>query len=191
MVKKVRRVKRALRKGDMNYDCTYVGIDPGKSGGIAVLMRGEVELYKMPRTVKDLWDVLHDVALRSKSKTIRSRATAMIELVHSSPMMGVKSAFTFGQGFGTLQMGLTAAGIPYEEVRPQEWLKGLKIPPRKKKKGGKKKKVDGRFGDGGAAWKNKLKAKAQALYPEVELTLGTSDALLIATYCMRKHEGTL
>ena len=40
-------------------------------------------------------------------------------------------------------------------------------------------------------WKNRLKGMAQQLYPDLKVTLATADALLIATYCKRKHEGTL
>ena len=87
---------------------------------------------------------------------------AYIEQVHSSPQMGVKSAFTFGNGFGHLEMALTAAGIPFTRIRPQVWQKELGCLTK---------------GD-----KNVSKRKAQELFPSMKVTHATADALLIAKY---------
>jgi hypothetical protein len=92
---------------------------------------------------------------------------AYIEQVHSSPQMGVKSAFTFGNGFGHLEMALTAAGIPFTRVRPQVWQKELGCLTK---------------GD-----KNITKRKAQELFPSIKATHATSDALLIAHYGTKQH----
>ena len=80
--------------------------------------------------------------------------------------MGVKSAFTFGEGFGWLCMALTAAGIPWRTVRPQAWQKELGCLTK---------------GD-----KNVSKRKAQALFPELTITHATADALLIAEWLRRQ-----
>jgi hypothetical protein len=87
---------------------------------------------------------------------------AYIEQVYSSPQMGVKSAFTFGNGFGHLEMALTAAGIPFARIRPQVWQKELGCLTK---------------GD-----KNVSKRKAQELFPSMKVTHATADALLIAKY---------
>lgn len=92
---------------------------------------------------------------------------AYLEQVHSSPQMGVKSSFTFGNGFGHLEMALTAAGIPFERVRPQVWQKAMSC-------------MTG--GD-----KNVSKRKAQELFPHIKCTHATSDALLIAEFGRRKN----
>jgi crossover junction endodeoxyribonuclease RuvC len=102
----------------------------------------------------------------------------MIEKVHSMPKQGVASSFKFGRGYGGLRMALIAAGIPFEEVTPQAWQKALAIPKRSKT-------------ETPVQWKNRLKALAQQLYPDIKVTLKLADALLIATYCQRKHTGTL
>jgi len=81
--------------------------------------------------------------------------------------MGVKSSFTFGNGFGHLEMALTAAGIPFERVRPQVWQKAMSC-------------MTG--GD-----KNVSKRKAQELFPHIKCTHSTSDALLIAEFGRRKN----
>lgn len=138
----------------------YIGIDPGKSGGIAWIQDGKPCVEKMPETLKDLWEVI-DIISNEDVPMV-----AYIEQVSSSPQMGVKSAFTFGNGFGHLEMALTAASIPFHRVRPQEWQKEMKC-------------LTG--GD-----KNVSKARAQELFPSLKITHSTADALLIAEYGRRK-----
>jgi hypothetical protein len=140
---------------------TTIGIDPGKNGGIAFICEGEPCAEKMPETIADLWDLIHSMAT-ALALDGDSNVKAYIESVHSSPQMGVKSAFTFGNGFGHLEMALTAAGIPFERVRPQVWQKSLGC-------------LTG--GD-----KNVSKRRAQELFPQLKITHATADALLIAHY---------
>ena len=82
--------------------------------------------------------------------------------------MGVKSAFTFGQGFGHIEMALTAAGIPFERVSPQKWQKAMGCLTK---------------GD-----KNVSKRRAQELFPHLKVTHATADALLIAAYGRRNEQ---
>lgn len=166
---------------DQRSSATYIGIDPGKKGGVvsincsAMASRGQSEcLVNMPSTEKDLWDLFNSYATASTYGTI----VAVIEHVTTSPQMGVVSAGTFMYGYGQCRMALTAAGIPFEPIRPQVWQKALHITPRKKT-------------ESKPQFKQRLRAKAQQLYPHQNVTLQTCDALLIATYCRRRHEGTL
>jgi Holliday junction resolvasome RuvABC endonuclease subunit len=142
---------------------TVIGIDPGQSGGIAWIdEKGRACAEKMPETLADIWELIAEISgPYSKGDECR----AYIEQVHSSPQMGVKSAFTFGQGFGHLEMALTAAGIPFERVRPQAWQKALGCLTK---------------GD-----KNVSKRKAQELFPSLKITHATADSLLIAEYGRR------
>ena len=142
---------------------TTIGIDPGTNGGIAWITDGRACAEKMPDTLQDLWELIASVRLNSV--TPRTGIMAYIEQVHSSPQMGVKSAFTFGQGFGQLEMALTAAGISFERVRPQVWQKSLGCMTK---------------GD-----KNITKRKAQELFPEIKITHAIADSLLIAEYGRR------
>jgi len=139
---------------------TIIGIDVGKNGAIAWITDGSPCVEKMPETLQDLWELI-DLIGPSRY----SSPKAYIEQVHSSPQMGVKSAFTFGQGFGHLEMALTAAGIPFERVSPQKWQKAL--------------------GCSTGGDKNVSKRKAQELFPAMKCTHATSDALLIAEYGRR------
>jgi hypothetical protein len=145
---------------------TTIGIDPGQSGGIAWIdEKGRACAEKMPETLADLWELLQSVKHGQSVLPKESDCRAFIEQVHSSPQMGVKSAFTFGQGFGHLEMALTAAGIPFERVRPQAWQKALGCLTK---------------GD-----KNVSKRKAQELFPSLKITHATADSLLIAEYGRR------
>jgi crossover junction endodeoxyribonuclease RuvC len=134
---------------------TIIGIDPGTNGGIAWITDGKPCVEKMPDTLQDLWELLRDIA-------VEGQCVAYLEQVHSSPQMGVVSSFTFGNGFGHLEMALTAAGIPFERVRPQVWQKAMGCMTK---------------GD-----KNVSKRKAQELFPQIKVTHAIADALLIASY---------
>lgn len=142
----------------------HLGIDPGASGGIAFIPDNnpaKAWAVKMPETLADLWYVLDGVGFDSNDYH------ACLEKVHSMPGQGVASSFKFGQGFGHLEMALTAAKIPYTYVTPQKWQKELGC-------------LTG--GD-----KNVSKARAQQLFPHLKITHALADALLIAEYCRRTN----
>ena len=146
----------------MKYEIT-IGIDPGANGGIAWIdYNGKACVEKIPDTLQDLWELLCDITNYPKSSIDGRSYKAYIEQVASSPQMGVVSAFSFGRGYGNLEMALTAAGIPFERVRPQVWQKALGCMTK---------------GD-----KNVSKSKAQELFPDRKVTHATADALLIAYY---------
>lgn len=177
----------------------YMGVDPGESGGIALIQdQDDASLFSMPTTERDVWslfDSLIDVDM----------IKAAIEKVHSMPKQGISSSFKFGLGYGGLRMALTASRISFEDVLPRTWQKGLGIPP--KKKHTKSRKVKNRKGKwvvqnyGGETetqWKDRLRGKAQQLFPRLDVWSRTKteqrrvcDALLIAEYCRRKDQGKL
>jgi hypothetical protein len=137
---------------------TYIGIDPGASGGIAALDRnGAVVLVtKMPDTERDIYDLLCSL----------TGGRAVLEFVRSSPQMGVTSAFSFGRSYGGLRMALLAAGVPFDEVTPQKWQGAMSCRTK---------------GD-----KNVSRSRAQELFPSVRCTHYVSDALLLAEYGRRQ-----
>lgn len=92
-----------------------------------------------------------------------------MENVHSSPQMGVTSAFTFGHGVGALKMALVACSIPFQLVTPQTWQTKMGC-----RTGGDK---------------NISKNKAQKLFPSVKVTHAIADALIIAEYGRRAFLG--
>lgn len=140
----------------------YIGIDPGQSGGIAVVNdAGEGFAWPMPDTERDIYD--HIVSLTTWCNCSMS---ACIERVHSMPRQGVASTFKFGMGYGALRMALVASGLPWRDVTPQAWQKAIGCLTK---------------GD-----KNVSKAKAQQLFPSLRITHATADALLIAEWLRRQ-----
>ena len=144
----------------------YIGIDPGDQGGIAVLSAdgSVVEVAKIPTTPMDVLDFL------SKYK---DDSYCILERVGGLPGNGGSAMFNFGKGYGHLQMALLALGIPTNDVTPNKWEKSFQLGS------------SGKYGK--TEWKNRLKDKAQQLFPSLgrKITLATCDALLIAEYGRR------
>lgn len=132
-----------------------IGIDPGQSGGIAILYdAGGILVSKMPETERDIFDLLFE--------RDQASPTVFLESVHSMPGQGVSSSFKFGRAYGFLRGIITALKYPLHDVTPQKWQKALSC-------------LTG--GD-----KNVSKQRAQQLFPQLKITHATADALLIAEY---------
>ena len=141
----------------------YVGVDPGVNGGIGVISGSGSYALKMPETAKDIYEIFFEI--RQHADAENASIKACLEFVSASPQMGVVSSFSFGRGYGNLEMALTAAGIPFERVRPQVWQKSLGCMTK---------------GD-----KNVSKRKAQELFPQLKITHATADAILLAEFGRR------
>lgn len=141
----------------------YIGIDPGASGGIAIIYPdGGVVAFKMPATETDLLEELEGISL---SNNLMVPCVAALEKVHAMPKQGVTSTFTFGMAYGGLRMALTACRIPFVDVTPQCWQKAMGCLTK---------------GD-----KNVSKRMAQQLFPNIKITHAIADALLIAEWLRR------
>lgn len=94
----------------------YIGIDPGKNGGIAVIKDNNdiIHLYSY-----DEHRLIVILGIYSSIKNVR----CVLEKVNAMPGQGVVSMFNFGQNYGFIQGVLKAYGIPYELVTPQKWKK--------------------------------------------------------------------
>ena len=103
----------------------YIGIDPGKKGGIAILDENN-SVCAYPFSEEILVDTA--LALKVSDKPI----IAAVEKVGAMPHQGVKSMFTFGQGFGFIQGVLSALKIPFQLVPPQKWKKEFSLSSDKK-----------------------------------------------------------
>ena len=91
----------------------YIGIDPGKNGGIAVLSSDYV-----------FCAVYSDTELLNICSMFEGKSViCYLEHVHAMPKQGVSSTFNFGMNFGFIQGVLKAYEIPYELVTPQKWKK--------------------------------------------------------------------
>jgi hypothetical protein len=99
----------------------YLGVDPGKKGGICILGddREVKEYCVMPPTKKDIAvKIAGWIELYPDTRIICERAQTM-------PKQGITSAFNYGNHFGTFEDAGVWLEIPYIEVRPAEWKKAL------------------------------------------------------------------
>lgn len=104
----------------MGVEVKIIGVDPGKTGAVAIIDSMGVELIKMPLTKEEdiNFDELADIICDHQQD-----ARVFIEKVHAMPKQGVSSMFTFGMGYGAL-LGIVAAHrLPLYLVRPQQWQK--------------------------------------------------------------------
>ena len=92
----------------------YIGIDPGRKGGIAVLADREIDLL-LPLTKENVISVL--IAVRF------SDAVCCLEKVHAMPGQGSVSMFSFGESYGWLKGAMDMECLSYQEIQPQRWKK--------------------------------------------------------------------
>lgn len=152
----------------------YVGIDPGKHGGIAVCTReGVAVAHKIPPTLPELFELLSQVAVDDATVHVA------LENVHAGPRMGSGAADRFGRGIGALEAFLVALSLPYVKVTPQKWQPAVGVP------------LDKGAALGNTDRKNRTKARAQALFPALTVTHAIADALLIAEYARLAYLGLL
>ena len=106
-----------------------LGIDPGLSGGIAIISGSQIELLETIPTEKKTGFIKRQVDAQKLSNILRVYPDLIcyLEKVASRPGQGVSSVFSFGDTYGTIRGVLGALNIPIYYVSPQRWKKELKI----------------------------------------------------------------
>jgi crossover junction endodeoxyribonuclease RuvC len=116
---------------------TIIGIDPGLSGGIAVIENGRiVETHRIPVVKFGGKKVMDSRGLREILIERDYASRVVIEKVHAMPGQGVTSMFTFGFGAGVIEGVLAGITMPFEYVTPQKWqsiLNGIDSTLKKKR----------------------------------------------------------
>lgn len=145
---------------------TYVGIDPGKSGAMAIIHApGDVEVIPFDA-------VNYSLALARVSSGAYP-VTCCVEKVSAMPGQGVVSMFNFGHNLGLIEGLLRGYGISYQLVPPQTWKKEFSL----------------------SSDKAKSIEVCQKLFPNVSLLAtersrkpndGIAEALLMAEYARRR-----
>lgn len=145
---------------------TYIGVDPGKSGAMAIIHAlGNVEVIPFDA-------VNYSLALARVSSGAYP-VTCCVEKVSAMPGQGVVSMFNFGHNLGVIEGLLRGYGIPYQLVPPQTWKREFSL----------------------SSDKNKSIEVCQKLFPKVSLLAtersrkpsdGIAEAILIAEYARRK-----
>ncbi len=150
----------------------YIGIDPGKSGGIAIISEVGVEaITPMIIAGKDI-----DLAAMAdwlENSISDEYAIACIEKVSAMPKQGVTSMFSFGFSTGAIHGILATMSIPRHLITPQAWKKSVLAGTKKDK--------------------NAAVDYCRRLYPDISLLAtersrkphsGMADALCIARYAL-------
>ena len=146
----------------------FLAIDPGVKGGVAYFHRPST--LPALHVFKDMGDAILFLR-RSQAKA------AYIEKVHASPQMGVSSAFTFGGNYEGWKWALIALGIPFKEIPPQVWQKGL---------------VSTNIQ--GPERKQAIKKLAQEEFPQIKnITNAVADALMLGHWVLKSYpcDGTI
>ena len=110
-----------------------IGIDPGLSGGIAILEDNKVKmLFDMPvmsdgkKNKRQLNSALLAQLIRDNIKNVEDTAI-VVEQVNAMPGQGVTSMFNFGQTFGAIKGICAALELPIFFVRPAKWKKHFEL----------------------------------------------------------------
>jgi len=155
---------------------TYIGIDPGKSGAIAMVSAGMNDGIPQVAMLGLVGKGKHselDISNISIIINVCESPIVMLEKVGAMPTDGRASLASFMTAFGELRGMLKTLGVPYQLITPQAW---------------KKKVLEG------LAWKGNKAASIQycnAKYPDVRLSHSDrctvqnhnmADALCLAEY---------
>ena len=95
----------------------FIGIDPGKKGGLACIDTQSGICYTEPYSDKALLDMCWGESRSGNTKHIM----CCLEKVGAMPGQGVVSMFNFGQSVGYIKGVLEAFRIPYQEITPLKW----------------------------------------------------------------------
>ncbi|WP_419833505.1 hypothetical protein [Endozoicomonas atrinae] len=147
-----------------------IGIDPGLSGGIAVLESTSMQLMKlvdMPVSPEGNKRKVNGYGLMTifGGYTRNDVEMVYLEKVGAMPGQGVVSMFNFGRSYGAVESAVSLMGFPLTYVTPQSW-----------------KRRAGLTGSG----KDASRGKVLDLYPDADVHRkkdnGRADAVLIARY---------
>jgi len=109
---------------------TYVGIDPGLNGGIAVLECERVlTLHIMPTRQSGSGGrrVVDQVALDSMLMDLPPDTFCVVEAQTAMHGNGVTSAFSLGMTYGAITQALVSRAVRHQRVKPQIWQRAYGI----------------------------------------------------------------
>ena len=110
-----------------------IGIDPGLSGGIAILENNKVlNMFDMPvmsegKKNKRQLNSAQLVSLIKENISSNDEIAVVVEQVNAMPGQGVTSMFNFGQTFGAIKGVCAALELPIFLVRPSKWKKYFEL----------------------------------------------------------------
>ena len=110
-----------------------IGIDPGLSGGIAILDDLKIyDIFDMPimsegKKNKNQLNSAQLVNILNKHVLKKENTFVIVEQVSAMPGQGVTSMFNFGQTFGSIKGICAALGLSIFYVRPAKWKKHFEL----------------------------------------------------------------
>ena len=110
-----------------------IGIDPGLSGGIAILDDLKIfDIYDMPimsegKKNKNQLNSAQLVNIIRKNLIPNGDTFLIVEQVSAMPGQGVTSMFNFGQTFGAIKGICASLNLPIFYVRPAKWKKHFEL----------------------------------------------------------------
>ena len=151
-----------MKKKDLSHSKIYIGIDPGKSGGLCVIEDEFIKAYACPDNAQDMALLFAMAISVNETKTV----IPYIEKVWARPHDAKGSIWKFAENYG-MWFGIAGAyELDLKTVSPQRWMKYFEVPKLDKTRR-----------------KRYLRDKAKSMYPNLKkITLKTADAILIATY---------
>lgn len=104
----------------------YVGIDPGKNGGIVVIDQSGnfLSKYTIPKIGDDIdLQAFYNIFVDIQANAEQSKAKIHVcrEQVHALFGSSASSTFTFGYVVGLIDMLIVSQQIPYSKIQPKEW----------------------------------------------------------------------
>ena len=152
----------------MNYNA-YIGIDPGKNGGLAIIDYIGLRTFKMPASIRLMVEILE-----TESK-MHSNCLVLIERVGMYRTDIKKGGKVFNiakmiENFTECRSALKMAGMNFKLVESRKWQGYLRLNNKQ---------------DTQTQRKNRFKAFAQSMYPESKITLATSDATCLAIFAYK------
>jgi len=149
----------------MKSNQTIIAVDPGVGGGFAVKTADGILLFPMPESLPDMAQLLTGFKLADSHLWIEKVPKFVSKLTPAA------SVATLHENYGIIQGLAYAQGYALHRVEPKVWQDPLGL-------GGRKACATG------PEWKRKLRAKAQELYPHLDVSLKNCDALLILHYAI-------
>lgn len=159
-------------------------IDPGLEGAICVMDKDKSVIYHevMP-LIGDELDLKELSSILFKLKAEFKIDLVILEKASTRPGQSAQSGLKTGRNYGVLEGMLASFAIPYKEIRPEQWSKGL-TPI---KKGNKTLTSNQKY----KLRKERNLREAQKLFPTLDLRAnekcrvphsGKVDSLLIANF---------
>jgi crossover junction endodeoxyribonuclease RuvC len=148
----------------------YIGIDPGKKGGVSFI--NDFKYMSIPMPINSIGEI--DVRALYNFLEIDDERFCILEKSQSMPGQSSISTFTYGQGYGKIKAVLELMKMPYEEIHPMKWKKEFQLVKKDKKHS--------------VAVAEKMFPDEIFRGPKGGILDGKAESILLAEYAKRKYK---